>query len=253
MCNPNANYWPGKQARAGTSVELTGPDGARFTVHISRPEGSPPFPTVLVVPDYFDPEGYYFDLADQYAGAGYLAACPDPFARQGKLSEQTHEAAAARIDAVDDDDAIADLEITLEHLRDEDLVGDLAVTGFCWGGRVAYLFAARHPEVKLLMPFYGPLTASSGPDGNKPYSPLEEASKIQARVVGSYGGGDGSIPLTDISQMEERLKAAGGVAELKVYPGAPHCFFRTPEWESASNDAWGRVIGALEETLALAE
>jgi carboxymethylenebutenolidase len=250
MCNPNANYWPGKQARAGASVELTGRDGARFSVHVSRPEGSPLFPTVLIVPDYFDPDGYYFDLADQYAGAGYLAACPDPFARQGKLSDQTHEAASARIDAVGDDETLADLDATLEYLRGEGLVGDLAVTGFCWGGRVAYLFAARHPEVKLLIPFYGPVTASSGPNGNKPYSPLEEASAIQARVVGSYGGGDNSIALTDVSQMEERLRAAGRVAELKVYAGAPHCFFRTPEWETASNDAWDRVLQALQETVA---
>jgi carboxymethylenebutenolidase len=172
------------------------------------------------------------------------------FSRQGKLSEQTHPAASARIDAVGDDEAIADLEVTLEHLRGEGLVGDLAVTGFCWGGRVAFLFAARHPEVKLLIPFYGYVTAASGADGNKPYSPLEEASKIQARVVGSYGGGDASIPLTDVRQMEERLKAAGRAAELKVYDGAPHCFFRTPEWEAASDDAWGRVLGALRETVA---
>jgi dienelactone hydrolase len=73
MCNPNANYWPGKQTRAGDNVELTGRDGAKFPVHVSRPEGSPPFPTVLIVHDYFDPESYYYDLADQYAGAGYQA------------------------------------------------------------------------------------------------------------------------------------------------------------------------------------
>ncbi len=250
MCNPNANYWPGKEARVGENIELAGRDGAKFPVHISRPEGSPPFPTVLVIHDYFDPEGYYFDLADQFAGAGYLAACPDLFSRQGKLSEQTHEAAGARIGAVGDDAALEDLDATLEYLRGEGLVGDLAVNGSCWGGRLAYLFAARHPEVKVLMPFYGHLTAWSGLDGNKPYSPLEEASKIQARVVGAYGGGDDSIPLTDVSKMEERLKAAGRLAELKVYDGAPHCFFRTPEWETASDDAWARIIGALKETIA---
>jgi carboxymethylenebutenolidase len=250
MCNPNVNYWPGKETRAGENIELIGGDGASFPVHVSRPDGSPPFPTMLIVHDYFDPESYYYDLADQYAGAGYLAACPDLFSRHGKLAEQTHEAASARIGAVGDDAAIADLEVTLEHLRGEGLVGDLAVTGFCWGGRVAYLFAARHPEVKLLVEFYGHLTAWTGPDGNKPYSPLEEAPKITARVVGSYGGGDDSIPLTDVSEMEQRLSSAGRTADLKVYPGAPHCFFRTPEWETASLDAWGRVLNALKETVA---
>src|SRR5258708_2941218 len=221
MCNPNLNYWPGKQTRAGENIELTAGDGARLPAHVSRPEGSPPYPTLLIVHDYFDPESYYFDLADQYAGAGYLAACPDLFARQGKLSEQTHEAAGARIGAVSDDGAISDLETTLEHLQGEGLVGDLAVTGFCWGGRIAYLFAARHPEVKLLIPFYGHLTAWSGSDGNKPYSPLEEASKIQARVVGSYGGGDGSISLGDDHQLSEQLLTSRRVAALQGYDGAP--------------------------------
>jgi len=69
-------------------------------------------------------------------------------------------------------------------------------------------------------------------------------------VLGSYGGGDDGIPLSDVSQMEERLKAAGRTVELKVYDAAPHCFFRTPEWETASNDAWGRVLRAMQETVA---
>jgi carboxymethylenebutenolidase len=130
--------------------------------------------------------------------------------------------------------------VTLEHLRAQGALGDLYITGCCWGGRIAYLLAARHPEVKLLVPFYEHLTAWSGPEGNKPYSPLEEASKITARVVGSYGGGDDSIPLTDVSQMEEQLRAAGRTAELKVYDGAPHCFFRTP-----------RVGDSLQRRLAM--
>ncbi len=250
MCNPNANYWPGKQTRAGENVELTSRDGSKFTAHVSSPEGEPPFPTVLIIHDYFDPESYYYDLADQYAGAGYQAVCPDLFHRQGKLSEQTHEAAGARIQAVGDDSVFDDVDVSLEHLRAPGALGDLYITGFCWGGRIAYLLAARHPEVKLLVPFYGHLRAWSGPGGNKPYSPLEEASKITARVVGSYGGGDDSIPLTDVRQMEEQLRAAGRTAELKVYDGAPHCFFRTPEWETASNDAWGRVMSALNEVSA---
>jgi carboxymethylenebutenolidase len=249
MCNPNVNYWPGKETRPGENIELSGRDGTPFQVHVSRPDGSPPYPTVLIVHDYFDPENYYYDLADQYAGAGYLAVCPDLFARHGKLSEQSHETAGVRIGNVADDAVIEDLEVVLEHFRGEGLVGDLAVCGFCWGGRIAYLLAARHPEVKLVIAFYGHLTAWSGADGNKPYSPIEEASKINARVVGSYGGGDESIPLADVSQMEERLKAAGRVAELKVYDGAPHCFFRTPEWKEASDDAWGRVLTALREAL----
>ena len=125
-------------------------------------------------------------------------------------------------------------------------MADLMVTGFCWGGRLAYVFAARHPEVKVLVAFYGHLTAWSGADGNKPYSPLDEAARINAKVIGSYGGGDESIPLDQVRDMEERLRARGIPAELKVYEGAPHCFFRTPEWKDASDDAWQRVMSGLQ-------
>jgi carboxymethylenebutenolidase len=249
MCNPEANYWPGKTTRAGENVTLTSRDGSEFTVRISRPEGEAPYPTVLILGDYFDPEHYYFDLADQYASAGSLGVCPDLFHRQGKLPRQTHEEALKRIPHVGDEEVFGDVDVTLEFLRSEGLLGSLAVTGFCWGGRMAYLVAARHPEVKLVVVFYGHLTAWTGPDGNKPYSPLEEADKVQAPVIGFYGGGDDSIPVDDVHKMEQRLKDKGLSAELKVYDGAPHCFFRTPEWAEASDDAWSRVLSALKETV----
>ena len=249
MCNPESNYWPGKSTRPGENLTFTSGDGAEFTVHVSRPEGEPPYPTVLIISDYFDPEHYYFDLADQFAAAGYLGVCPDFFYRHGKLPAQTHEAASKRIASVADDDVFADVDDTLAELGNRGLLGDLAICGFCWGGRMAYLVAARHSEAKLLIPFYGYVVAGTGPDGNKPYSPLEEAAKIACRVVGSYGGGDASIPLDGVREMEGRLKEKGLSAELKIYEGAPHCFFRTPEWKDASDDAWQRVLTALEEAI----
>jgi carboxymethylenebutenolidase len=250
MCNPASNYWPGTASRPGENITMQSQDGSDFTVHISRPEGDGPYPTMLVIHDYFDPDDYYFDLADQYAAAGYLGVCPDLFHRQGDLSEQTHEQAGQRIGSVGDDEALADIEVVLDHLKSHGGMGQLAVTGFCWGGRLAYLFAARHPEVKVLVEYYGHLTAWSGADGNKPYSPLDEAAKIQASVIGSYGGGDDSIPLDQVRDMEKRLRDKGLSADLKVYDGAPHCFFRTPEWKQASDDSWGRVLTGLKQGLA---
>ncbi|MDQ6747354.1 MAG: dienelactone hydrolase family protein [Candidatus Dormibacteraeota bacterium] len=249
MCNPASNYWPGKATRKGENIELNSHDGHAFEVHVSRPDGQPPFGTMLIIHDYFDPQDYYYDLADQYAAEGYLAVCPDLFHRQGKLSEQSHEQAGARIGAVGDEQALEDIDVVLDHLRSEGLLGDLAITGFCWGGRLAYIAAARHRETKALVVMYGHLVAWSGPEGNKPYSPLDEAAKIDARVIGSYGGGDESIPLDQVKEMEKRLRDRGLNAELKVYDGAPHCFFRTPEWKDASDDVWSRVLDGLKQTV----
>jgi carboxymethylenebutenolidase len=248
MCNPASNYWPGKEKRAGQDIEIPAKDGSRIPLHISAPDGDQPQAVVLIIHDYFDPEGYYHDLADQFAAAGYLAVVPHFFHRHGKLAEQTHPAASARIPAVSDQEVFDDVDAVLEHLSTRRQLPTITLTGFCWGGRMAYLVAARHPEVRLLLPFYGHLGAWSGPDGNKPHSPLEEAGKIQATVVGSYGGGDDSIPLDGVAEMERRLRENGRAAELKVYDGAPHCFFRTPEWSKESDDAWSRVLAALGET-----
>ncbi|MFN2465774.1 MAG: dienelactone hydrolase family protein [Candidatus Dormibacteria bacterium] len=250
MCNPASNYWPGKSTRKGQDIELTSRDGGKFEAHVSRPDGEAPFPTMLIIHDYFDPQDYYYDLADQYAAEGYLAVCPNLFHRQGTLSEQTHEKAGQRIGAVADEEALQDIDVVLEHLKGEGLLGQLAITGFCWGGRLAYLAAARHRETRALIVMYGHLKAWSGPDGNKPGSPLEAAAQIDARVVGSYGGGDDSIPLDQVAEMEKRLRDKGVSAELKVYDGAPHCFFRTPEWKDASDDVWRRVLDGLRQTVS---
>lgn len=250
MCNPLKGYWPEGPRREGTDVKVKGTDGVEFNVHIARPEGDPPYQTVLILHDYFDPEHYYHELASRYAGAGYLGVCPNLFQRQGPLADQTHEEAGKRIGAVADQQVFDDVDSVLGYLKAEGLLGDLLVTGFCYGGRMAYLVAARHPEVKLLVPFYGHLVAWTPPDGIQSGSPLEEADKISARVLGSYGGADASIPLDEVAEMETKLKANGLQAELKVYDGAGHCFFMTPENAADSDDAWGRVLAALKETAA---
>src|SRR3981081_3619008 len=126
MCNPSANYWPGKEKRPGENIDLTSRDGHRFQVHVSRPDGEPPFKTMLIIHDYFDPEAYYYDLADQYAAAGYLAVVPNLFPRQGPIPEQTHEEAGKRIQDVDDERVFEDVDVVLDHLRAEGLLGDLS-------------------------------------------------------------------------------------------------------------------------------
>ena len=249
MCNPLKGYWPEGPRREGTDVKVKGPDGVEFNVHIARPDGDPPYKTVLVIHDYFDPEHYYHELASRFAGAGYLGVVPHLFERQGPLSEQTHEVAGQRIGNVRDEQVFGDVDAVLEYLRTEGLLGDLVVCGFCWGGRMAYLLAARHPDVNLVLPFYGHLTAWTGPGGAHPNSPMGEAEKINAPVIGSYGGADASIPLDQVAEMEAKLKAKGQKAELKIYEGAGHCFFMTPENAPQSDDAWARALAALKETV----
>lgn len=249
MCSPEPGHWPEGPRRTGHDIELEARDGTRLPVHICRPEGQGPWPVVLIIHDYYDPEHFYHELACRYAGLGYVGVVPDFFHRHGKLPEQTADAAGKRIGPVTDQEVFDDVNVVLEHLEEKQgPPPGLAVTGFCWGGRMSYLVAARHPEVKLLLPFYGHLAAWSGPDGPKPYNPLDEAAQIDARVLGFYGGQDQTIPLDDVREMEKRLREAGRSAELRVYPDSGHSFFRQDERQVDSDDAWQRIVKALQET-----
>lgn len=201
MCNPVEGRWPDGPSREGSIVKVKATDGTEIDVHIASPDGDPPYPTIVIIHDYFDPHVYYHELANRYAAQGYLAVVPNFFQRQGRLAEQTHELAGVRIGDVADQQVFDDFEVVLAHLEAGGLLGDLVLSGFCWGGRMTYLLAARHHEARLLVPFYGHLTAWTGPDGPHPGSPLDEASNIDTRVVGSYGGADDSIPLDQVRDM----------------------------------------------------
>jgi carboxymethylenebutenolidase len=249
MCSPEPGHWPEGPRRSGHDIELKAKDGTTIPVHVCAPEGDGPWPTVLIVHDYYDPEHFYHELACRYAGAGYLGVVPDLFHRHGKLPEQTAEAAGSRIGAVSDQEVFDDVEVVLDHLAEHGQVSGLAITGFCWGGRMSYLLAARRQDVRLLLPFYGHLAAWSGPDGPKPHNPLDEAGRIEARVLGFYGGKDESIPLDGVREMERRLRDKGTNAELRIYPDSGHSFFREKERQVDSDDAWTRVLAALRETL----
>jgi carboxymethylenebutenolidase len=249
MCSPQAGFWPQDAARHGKQETVAVAGASGMPVYVATPNGEGPWPTVLIIHDYFDPEHFYHGLAEHYADVGFAAVVPHLFYRQAPLTEQTHEAATARIGAVTDQGVFDDIAATLKFIASKGLASGLALTGYCWGGRAAYLVAARFDDFKLLLPFYGHLTAWSGPDGPKPFSPLEEADKISARVVGSYGEADESIPLQDIRNMEAKLRANGTQADLKIFPGMPHSFFRLRECASTSEVAWARVLESIRETL----
>jgi len=250
MCTPHSGSWPGGETREGELTTITSGDGTSLPLFIARPDGPAPWPTVLIMHDYFDPEHFYHQLARRYAGEGFLAVVPSLFHRQGPLSEQTDAAASARIAAVTDAAVFDDVRATLRHLEDGGMLSSAGVTGFCWGGRMTYLLGARFPELKVLMPFYGHLAAWSAPDGPKPHNPLAEADRITAPVVGSYGGADPTIPLADVAAMEARLRDRGVPCELKIYEGCPHGFFRDGAHPAESGDAWERCLTALRRYVA---
>jgi carboxymethylenebutenolidase len=122
----------------------------------------------------------------------------------------------------------------------------LAVTGFCWGGRITWLYDAHNPAVKAAVAWYGRLVGQSNP--LQPTNPVELTGKISGPVLGLYGGADPGIPLDTVEKMKTALaggSAAAKKSEFVVYPDAPHAFnadYRPSYRKDAADDGWKRCI-----------
>src|SRR5690606_33304348 len=119
----------------------------------------------------------------------------------------------------------------------------LAITGFCWGGRITWLYAAHNPQLKVGVAWYGRL--DSAPSELQPKQPVDLAADLKAPVLGLYGGADQGIPLGDVDLMRDELKRAGSPSEIHVYPDAPHAFnadYRPTYRKEEAEDGWKRLL-----------
>lgn len=229
--------------------EVSYPSGD-FQVHAYRaaPKGRTNPRIILVVSEIFGVHEYIADVCRRLAHAGYLAIAPDLFERQGdpmsygELSRLMSEVVAK----VPDAQVMQDLDATVAWAGSHG--GDarkLGITGFCWGGRITWLYAA-HAPVKAAVAWYGRLAGQD--TALQPRQPLALAAQVKAPVLGLYGGKDESIPLATIEQMKAALAKAGAPAneaQFVVYPDAPHAFhadYRASYRKEAAEDGWRRAL-----------
>jgi carboxymethylenebutenolidase len=126
---------------------------------------------------------------------------------------------------------------------------DSAFTGFCWGGRITWLYAAHSPKVKAGVAWYGRLIGDSTP--LQPKNPIDIVPALKAPVLGLYGGQDQGIPLDTVEKMREALKKAGKTSDIIVYPDAPPgCFadVRDSYRKEAAQDGWKRLLAWFKNT-----
>ncbi len=119
----------------------------------------------------------------------------------------------------------------------------LGITGFCWGGRQVWLYAAHNPAVRAAVAWYGPLAGAA--TALKPKQPLDLAGTVNVPVLGLYGGADSGISMTDIQTMQAALKAANKPSQIVVYPDTPHGFnadYRPSYRPDQAKDAWARML-----------
>jgi carboxymethylenebutenolidase len=187
------------------------------------------------------------DVARRFAKEGYLAITFETYAREGGTLQLPDQAAVMKVaNSVSDAQAMGDLDALVAYAKAHPAAraDRIGVTGFCRGGMYALLFAAHNPDVKAVVPWYGPIKPAKAA-GIRDVGPLDVAAKITAPVLGLYGEADQGIPPTDVKEMEAALKAAGKTAEFILYPGAPHAFnadYRQSYRPEAAKDAWTRCV-----------
>ena len=211
----------------------------------AMPEGGRNLPTVLVVQEIFGVHEHIKDVCRRLAKAGYLAIAPEMYARQGDVSKTTNmDEIRAVVSKVPDAQVLADLDAAADWAaKNGGDPGKLAVTGFCWGGRVTWLYSAHNPKVKAGVAWYGRVVGQASE--LTPKHPVDIAAQLHAPVLGLYGGADAGIPNDTVDRMRAALKAAGKPSEIHTYPDMPHAFhadYRPSYRKAAAEDGWKRLL-----------
>ncbi|HEY9878229.1 MAG TPA: dienelactone hydrolase family protein [Leptolyngbyaceae cyanobacterium] len=230
------------------AVEIPVADGM-IPAYRAMPQGNGPFPVVLVVQEIFGVHEYIQDVCRRFARLGYLAIAPELFARQGDVSKLEDSQSIIRevVSKVPDTQVLSDLDATvLWASSNSGDVERLGITGFCWGGRIVWLYAAHSPQLKAGVAWYGRLVGDETP--LQPQYPVDIASLVKAPVLGLYGGADQGIPLSSIEQM--RTELGDKPSEIVVYPDAPHGFhadYRPNYREEAAQDGWQKLLSWFKQ------
>ena len=224
-------------------------NGFKMPAYRAAPAGQTGLPVVLVLSEIFGVHEYIADTARRFAQAGYLAIAPELFVRQGDAQSygEINKLIAEVVSKVPDAQVMGDLDAAVKWAGANG--GDtsrLGVTGFCWGGRHVWLYAAHNPAVKAGVAWYGRLVGQASE--LSPKHPVDVAAGLHGPVLGLYGGADTGIPLDTIDKMKAALAAGNAAAKAStfvVYPDAPHAFhadYRPTYRKEAAVDGWKRML-----------
>ncbi len=213
----------------------------------AAPDKGGPFPVVLVVQEIFGVHEHIKDVCRRLAKLGYLAIAPEMYSRQGDVSKmEIQDIISKVVSKVPDAQVMSDLDATVEWAKKEGK-GDtskLGITGFCWGGRIVWLYAAHNKDLKAGVAWYGRLSGAGKANELQPKYPIDLAGDLKAPVLGLYGEKDTGIPVKDVEAMQAALKKADKPSEIVVYPDAPHAFYadyRPSYRKEPAEDGWKRL------------
>lgn len=234
-------------------VKIPVKDG-EMVAYRAQPKGAGKPPVILVVPEIFGVHEYIRDVCRRLAKVGYCAIAPELFARQGdpRKIASIPEIMERITSKTPDAQVLGDLDACLVWAEAQGAdIGRLGMTGFCWGGRIVWLYAAKNPKLRAGVAWYGRLTGEV--TEHTPKHPIDLAGQLKAPVLGLYGGQDPGIPADTIAAMGKALQAGNPTSKastIHVYPDAPHAFhadYRPSYRQAAAEDGWERMLAWFAE------
>ena len=225
--------------------------GGEMPAYRAMPDKGGPFPTVLVVQEIFGVHEHIRDLCRRLAKAGYFAIAPELYARQGNPAQiADREQLMKLVASVPDEQVLADLDAATAYAKSTGKAdaAKLAVTGFCYGGRITWLYAAHNPGLKAGVAWYGVIERPR--TENNPKHPIDIAAELKAPVLGLYGAADQGIPVDTVEKMAAACKSAGKTCEIKIYADTPHGFnadYRPSYRAENAKDGWARMLAWFKQ------
>lgn len=221
--------------------------GENMPAYYARPkEANGPLPVVLVVQEIFGVHEHIRDICRRLALEGYLAVAPELYFREGDPNDYNDIPTlfSELVSKVPDSQVLSDLDHAANWAgRNGGDIRRMGITGFCWGGRISWLYAAHNPQLRAAVAWYGRLIGEKTMKQQK--HPIDIAVDLGAPVLGLYGGQDDGIPLESVEQMRQALHAANAKAEIVVYPDAGHAFnadYRPSYHAESAQDGWARML-----------
>jgi carboxymethylenebutenolidase len=218
------------------------------------------FPVALVVQEIFGVHEHIKDICRRFAKRGYMAIAPELYARQGDVSklEDIQKIISEVVSKVPDAQVMSDLDATVQYARKTGKADakKIGVTGFCWGGRIVWLYAAHNPQLDAGVAWYGRLVPApdAKPSPLQPRQPIELVDELKAPVLGLYGAKDQGIPVESVERMRDALKRskskAAQASDIIVYPESGHGFhadYRPSYNKTDAEDGWSRLLAWFKQ------
>jgi len=219
----------------------------------AKPKGKGNLPVIIVVQEIFGLHEWVRDIVRRFAKAGYYAIAPDLYQRQGDATKVADfkQLFADIVSKVPDAQVMGDLDALTAFVgSDGGNAKRIGITGYCWGGRITWLYAAHNPKLKAGVAWYGRVRGAG--TELQPRNPIELVTDIKAPVLGLYGALDKGIPVADVEAMNAALKAAQKPSSIHLYPQADHGFladYRPSFNEAAARDGWSRALTHFKKHL----